>query len=72
MSDTRNYRLIHPDSRTNEDEPSGGYVEVHVSHDSHETELNIETAIVLAKLGYQVLRRKHKEIVNGTICREIQ
>lgn len=48
MSDTRNYRLVYPDSRTNEEEPSGGYVEVHLSHDSHETQLNIETAIVLA------------------------
>ena len=54
MSDTRNYRLVYPDPRTNEIEPSGGYVEVHITHASHETENNIETAIVLAKLGYQV------------------
>ncbi|PRY22945.1 hypothetical protein CLV58_14331 [Spirosoma oryzae] len=54
MSDTRNYRLVYPDPRMNEEEPSGGYVEVHLSHNSHETQLNIETAVVLAKLGYQV------------------
>ncbi|WP_245859809.1 hypothetical protein [Spirosoma aerolatum] len=54
MSDTRNYRLVYPDSRKNEIEPSGGYAEVHITHASHETENNIETAIVLAKLGYQV------------------
>jgi hypothetical protein len=53
MSDTRNYRLVYPAPRTSEDEPSGGYAEVRVSHDSYETELDIETAIVLAKLGYQ-------------------
>jgi hypothetical protein len=50
----RNYRLVYPDLRTNEKELSGSYVEVHISHDSHETQLNIETAVVLAKLGYQV------------------
>ncbi|MBN8823840.1 MULTISPECIES: hypothetical protein [unclassified Spirosoma] len=54
MSDTRNYRLVYPDSRTNEIEPSGGYVEVHRTHNSEEAERNIETAILLAKLGYQV------------------
>lgn len=53
MSD-RNYNLIYPDPRTDEEEPSGGYVEVHVTHDSHEAERNIETAVILAKLGYQV------------------
>lgn len=54
MSDTRNYRLVYPDPRTNEKEPSGGYVEVHISHNENEVELNMLTAIVLAKLGYQV------------------
>lgn len=54
MSDTRNYRLVYPDPRTNEIEPSGGYVEVHRTHNSEEAERNIETAILLAKLGYQV------------------
>lgn len=54
MSDTRNYRLVYPDPRTNEEEPSGGYVEVHITHASHEAERNIETAILLAKIGYQV------------------
>lgn len=54
MSDTRNYRLVYPDPQSNEEESSGGYVEVHISHNSHETEDNIITAIVLAKLGYQV------------------
>lgn len=54
MSDTRNYRLVYPDPRTNEDEPSGGYVEVHDAHNESEAELNILTAIILAKLGYQV------------------
>lgn len=57
MSDTRNYRLVYPDPRTNEKEPSGGYVDVHISHDAQETQLNIETAIVLARLSYQVRLR---------------
>lgn len=54
MSDTRHYHLVYPDPATNDIETSGGYVEVHVTHDSHETELNVKTAILLAKLGYQV------------------
>jgi hypothetical protein len=54
ISDTRNYRLVYPDPRTNEIEPSGGYVEVHDTHNAEEIELNIVTAIILAKLGYQV------------------
>ncbi len=54
MSDTRNYRLVYPGPNTNEEEPSGGYVEVHSTHNSHETDANIRTAILLAKLGYQV------------------
>lgn len=48
------YPLVYPDLRRNETEPSGGYVEMHVSHSSHETARNIETAIVLAKLGFKV------------------
>jgi hypothetical protein len=55
MSDTRNYRLVYPDPRTNEKEPSGGYVEVHDSHNEGEVELNVLTAIILAKLGYHLL-----------------
>ena len=54
MSDTRNYRLVYPDLEAGQIEPSGGYVEVHITHASHETERNIETAILLAKLGYQL------------------
>ena len=54
MSDTRNYQLVYPDPFTNEEEPSGGYVEVHTTHNSHEMADNIKTAIILAKLGYQV------------------
>lgn len=50
MSDTRNYRLVHPETG----DFSGGYVEVHLTHNSHEARRNIETAIVLAKLGYQI------------------
>lgn len=50
MSDTRNYRLVYPDS----EDYSEGYVEVHRTHNSHEAQRNIETAIILAKLGYQV------------------
>lgn len=54
MSDIRLYKLVYPDPRKNEVEQSGGYVEVHITHNSHEAERNIETAILLAKLGYQV------------------
>ncbi|GAB3950179.1 hypothetical protein GCM10028805_27670 [Spirosoma harenae] len=50
MSDTRNYKLVYPDP----EDYSGGYVEVHRTHNSHEAQQNIETAILLAKLGYQV------------------
>ena len=48
------YPLVYPDLRRNETEPSGGYVEMHVSHSSHETARNVETATVLAKLGFKV------------------
>jgi hypothetical protein len=44
MSDTRNYRLAYPDLETGQIEPSVGYVEVHITHASHEVEANIETA----------------------------
>ena len=54
MSDTRNYQLVYPDSSVNEIEPSGGYVEAHITHASHETARNIETAIILAKRGFKV------------------
>lgn len=54
MSDTRNYRLVYPDPHTGEEEPSGGYVEVHKTHNAEEAQRNIETAILLAKLGFQV------------------
>ncbi len=54
MSNARLYKLIYPDLEKNEIEPSGGYVEVHITHNSHETERNIDTAVLLAKLGYQV------------------
>jgi hypothetical protein len=50
MSDTRNNRLVYPDT----EDFSRGYVEVHLMHNSHEAFRNIETAILLAKLGYQV------------------
>ncbi len=48
------YPLVYPDLRREETEPSGGYVEMHVSHSSHETARNVETAIVLAKMGFRV------------------
>lgn len=50
MSGTSNYRLVYPEVENY----SAGYVEMHVTHNSYETERNIETAIILAKLGYQV------------------
>ena len=50
MSDTSNYRFVYPDTK----DFSAGYVEVHITHNSHEEQRNIETAIILAKLGYQV------------------
>ena len=54
MSDLINYRLVYPDPREAEINPSGGYVEVHTTHHNHEAARNIETAIILAKLGYKV------------------
>lgn len=49
-----NYTLIYPDESAAEDDPSKGYVEIHTTHNSHEAQKNIETAILLAKLGFQV------------------
>ncbi|AQG78139.1 hypothetical protein [Spirosoma montaniterrae] len=54
MSNTRTYHLVYPDPITNEEEPSGGYVEVHITHNSHEAERNVETAIILAKVGFKI------------------
>ena len=48
------YLLIYPDLRKNEIEPTGGYVEMHITHASHEATRNIETAIILAKQGFKV------------------
>lgn len=48
------YTIIYPDVRKGEKEPSGGYVEVHRFHNQHELELNLLTAISLAKQGYKV------------------
>lgn len=48
------YPLIYPDLRKNETESSGGYVEMHVTHASHEATRNIETAIILARQGFKV------------------
>lgn len=48
------YPLVYPDLRKNETEPSGGYVEMHVTHPSHEAAKNIETAIVLVRKGFKV------------------
>jgi hypothetical protein len=54
MSDTRNYQLVYPDPRTDEEEPSGGYVEVHITHSANELRENLDTAIFLAKRGYKI------------------
>ncbi|GAB4037800.1 hypothetical protein [Spirosoma jeollabukense] len=48
------YPLIYPDLRKDETEPSGGYVEMHVTHASHEAARNIETAIILARQSFKV------------------
>jgi hypothetical protein len=48
------YPLIYPDLRKDESEPSGGYVEMHITHASHEAVKNVGTAICLAKLGFKV------------------
>lgn len=54
MSDTRNYQLVYPDPTTGQIEPSGGYVEMHVTHHSREYVQNLETAIILARQGFKV------------------
>ena len=48
------YPLIYPDLRKNETEPSGGYVEMHITHSSQEAVRNVETAIFLVKKGFKV------------------
>ena len=48
------YPFIYSDLRKNEKEPSGGYVEMHLTHASHEATRNIETAIILARQGFRV------------------
>jgi hypothetical protein len=54
MSDLINYRLVYPDASEAGQNTSGGYVEVHITHHTHEAERNIHTAILLAKQGYKV------------------
>lgn len=51
---TLEYPLVYADFRKNQTEPSGGYVEMHITHPSQEAVKNIETAICLAKLGFKV------------------
>ena len=48
------FLLVYPDFRKNQNEPSGGYVEMHVTHPSHEAARNVETAIALARQGFKV------------------
>lgn len=48
------YTIIYPDIRKGEKEPSGGYVEVHRFYNQHEMELNLLTAVSLAKQGHKV------------------
>lgn len=48
------YPLVYPDFRKNQTEPTGGYVEMHVTHSSQEAVRNVETAVCLAKLGFKV------------------
>lgn len=54
LSDLINDRLVYPDSRKAEQNPTGRYVEGHVTHHTHEAERNIQTAILLAKQGFKV------------------
>ncbi len=58
------YPLIYPDFRKGEIEPSGGYVEIHITHSSHETARNDETAILLAKRGFKVRLLPVDEVPN--------
>lgn len=54
MSDTHNYQLVYPNTSTGQTEPSGGYVEVHITHHSREYVQNLDTAIILARHGFKV------------------
>ena len=48
------YTLRYPDPVIEQTEPTGGSVEVHDLHGKFELELNLKSAIVLAKHGYTV------------------
>ena len=48
------YTLRYPDPVIEQTEPTGGSVEVHDLHGKFELELNLKSAIVLAKHGYRV------------------
>ena len=48
------YQVVYPDTRRGEIEPSGGYVEVSVFLSKREREINLETAILLAKRGLKI------------------
>lgn len=48
------YQVAYADPRKDEEEPSGGYVDIHETHYNHEAATNIETAIFLAKRGFKV------------------
>ena len=48
------YTLRYPDPVIDQTEPTGGSVEVHDLHGKFELELNLKSAIVLAKHGYTV------------------
>lgn len=48
------YEIVYPDARKGENEPSGGYVEVHILHNEQELPLNLETAVLFAKIGYRI------------------
>ncbi|MEA5459416.1 hypothetical protein VB796_10220 [Arcicella sp. LKC2W] len=48
------YLKVYPSNEIGEDTPINGYVEVHNTHLGEERNKNIETAIFLAKKGFQV------------------
>jgi hypothetical protein len=48
------YEVVYPDVRKGETEPSGGYVEASVFLSKRERTINFETAVLLAKQGYQI------------------
>ena len=48
------FTQVYPDPNTEAIEPTGGYVKVHNTHTGKERSKNIETATILAKLGYQI------------------